>query len=462
MHDVKFGLDLSVAEHSGRTPSILIDGSQCLSKTATGIGSYTRTLAASLRAAGCNVSMLYGQPLKWRQDDPCIAIADQVFGNVPPSMRWVRLLKEAPFLLRAAIRRVGMAQAVAVPLRGVELSAFEPPLPPCDHVWNANGLFERASRWFAMSERLMPLAPPDDVKAVHWTTPVAVKAQGVPNVFTLHDVIPLQFPYFVVDRDGRSAKLHRAIAQQADLIVTVSETSKRHIVELLGVSEDRVSVTYQPVPQLPTIGQADAERLLETVYRVKPGAYGLFVGAIEPKKNLKRLIEAFLLAAPGIPLLVVGPIGWLCDEELALLHTLAEEVRKEDRVVRRLGYLPRRHVVALMQCARFVTFPSVYEGFGLPALEAMALGVPVLTSNNGSLPEVVGDAAVQINPLDVGDMAQGIRKLANDAGLRAELSARGRIQATKFSAEVYRKRLAAAYRKVGVQIPELQLDQLAR
>jgi glycosyltransferase involved in cell wall biosynthesis len=199
---------------------------------------------------------------------------------------------------------------------------------------------------------------------------------------------------------------------------------------------------------LPTLEQIEAERLVETVYGAEPGQYALFLGAIEPKKNLKRLIEAFLIANPGIPLLLAGPKGWLNKEDLELIQT----VSAQQSMVRQLGYLPRRHVTALLKCARFFVFPSIYEGFGLPVLEAMQLGVPVLTSNTSSLPEVAGDAAVLVDPLDLNQMTKGIRALANDSDLRAELSFRGPKQATKFSEEIYQQRLAAAYRKVGITL----------
>src|SRR4029077_19414981 len=146
-----------------------------------------------------------------------------------------------------------------------------------------------------------------------------------------------------------------------------------------------------------------------------------------------------LLAGLDIPLLIAGPLGWLYEEDIALIDVIAGHVngsaiaaeacgtsitgllRDKRSLVRRLGYLPRRHVVALLQCARFFTFPSIYEGFGLPVLEAMKLGVPVLTSNTSSLPEVAGRAAVLVDPLDVTEMAREIDRLANDADLRAEL-----------------------------------------
>lgn len=486
---------------------VLIDGSHFLSRTATGIGSYARTLAAALRTSGCRVAVLYGQRVQERQARH-LRLAAQVFGNEPPRSRRLQLLGEILFLLRAAMGG-GRSRALPVPLDGVDLSAFEPRLPQCDQVLNAHALFERAHRLFIMKERFIELDLPFPFKAAHWTAPFAIKARGLPNIYTIHDLVPLQFPHFTIDFAGQSVELHAEIARRADHIVTVSETSKRHIVELLKVRDDRVSVTYQPVPDLPQIARADAERLVEAVYGAKPGAYALHLGAIEPKKNLRRLMEAFLLAGLDVPLLLAGPLGWLYDEELALIDVIANQWRgmmigrpcdamrgngtcradgpsvrqngmwpndvealRHDGahllaappprfygvwpdtgpLIRRLGYLPRHHVVALVQCARFLVFPSIYEGFGLPVLEAMQLGVPVLTSNAGSLPEVAGDAAVLVDPLDVTGMAREIRRLGNDGDLRAELARRGPPQAARFNREFYRGQLALAYRKVGVEL----------
>jgi glycosyltransferase involved in cell wall biosynthesis len=332
-----------------------------------------------------------------------------------------------------------------VPLGYVDLRAIDPALPPFDQALNASSIFDDAHQLCARRGLLVSLDAPSTLAAAHWTAPLPIKAKRVPNIYSVHDLVPIQFPYFVLDRKGRMARLLCAIAREADLITTVSEASKRQIVEVLQVPEERISVTYQAVAPLPPIDQEDAERLVASVYQAQAGHYALFLGAIEPKKNLKRLIEAHLLAGIDIPLLIAGPKGWLYEEDLALIESV-------NGPVRRLGYLPRRHVVALLQCARFLAFPSICEGFGLPVLEAMQLGVPVLTSNTSSLREVAGDAAVLIDPLDIADMVRGTRQIASDADLRAELSRRGPLQAAKFDQREYRKRLGAAYRTVGVEI----------
>jgi glycosyltransferase involved in cell wall biosynthesis len=429
--------------------SVLIDGSQFLSKAATGIGSYGRTLVRALRKTGTKVTVLYGQGVQLPRNTPPLALAVQVFGSERlPERRLVRFARNIPFLTGAMLGVTRRVQPLEVSTDGVNLDAFEPPLPAADTVLNASRLYERAALQFLVKDRLMQIDPPEDIGFAHWTGPVTVKAKGVPNIYTLHDVIPLQFPYFVIDRGALALRQHTAIARAADHIITVSEASKRHIMDILKIEDDRITVTYQPTPNLPSLEQVEAERLVETVYGAQPDQYALFLGAIEPKKNLKRLIEAFLIANPGIPLLIAGPKGWLNKEDLALIET----VSARQSMVRQLGYLPRRHVTALLKCARFFTFPSIYEGFGLPVLEAMQLGVPVLTSNTSSLPEVAGDAAVLVDPLDLDQMTKGIRALANDSDLRAELSVRGPKQATKFSEDAYQQRLEAAYRKVGISL----------
>jgi glycosyltransferase involved in cell wall biosynthesis len=326
---------------------------------------------------------------------------------------------------------------------------------------------------------MVTVLPPEKFVAHHWTGPVPVKSADGPNIYTIHDLVPIQFPYLVIDRPGSAARLHRDIARTADTIITVSEASKEQIVQLLKVPPDRVTVTYQPAPTPKPLPQEDAEWLVKQLYDVEPYNYALYLGAVEPKKNLRRLIEAFLLSRLNIQLIMAGPLGWLYDEEEDLIALVGRRYGQEvsadilaskigDRLqsgassaeypsnklpVRHLGYLPRRHVTALLQCAKFFVFPSIYEGFGLPALEAMQLRVPVLTSRAGSLSEVVGEAALTVDSLNVEDITRGIRQLDADSDLRAELARRGPVQAARFSEEAYADRLSEAYAKVGVKFP---------
>jgi glycosyltransferase involved in cell wall biosynthesis len=251
-------------------------------------------------------------------------------------------------------------------------------------------------------------------------------------------------------------RLLKKIARQADHIVTVSENSKRDIIELLGVEETRVTNTYQAV-HFPDVYRLRSD---ETIAEQLRGSFGLefreyllFFGALEPKKNVGRLIEAYLSSGVDIPLVLVASEGWNNVTETKLIAELRDRQRLEAqsnhrarRTVHRFDYAPFSMLVTLIRGARAVVFPSLYEGFGLPVLEAMVLGTPVVTSRESSVPEIAGDAALLVDPYRTDEIAEAIRTIAKDAGLRAELARRGQAQAAKFSVDRYRDRVAALYR----------------
>ncbi len=185
--------------------------------------------------------------------------------------------------------------------------------------------------------------------------------------------------------------------------------------------------------------------------------YYLFFGALEPKKNLARLLEAHLASGSKHPLVIVGAPGWGSDRDVALLKQLA--ALDENKRIKWLGYLPRQTLATVIAGARAVVFPSLYEGFGLPVLEAMALGTPAITSNTSSLPEVAGDAALLVDPLDVRSIARAIRSLDDDDGAVANLSQRGLVQADRFSAAAYRERLAGFYTRLTGAAPPRPITQ---
>lgn len=437
---------------------ILVDASSFSRREATGIGTYARSVVNDLQLAGAKVRLLFGRNVANGQTDDGDVIAAQFFGQAPAPPLWERLGSKAKIRIQSTIMAGRVRSAHKVIADGIDLRAIEPPIPAAHDIWNVSHLYDLASATFAARERFVTLEPPAGTTAAHWTHPTPISARGVPNIVTIHDLIPIQFPYFVLDKRARALKLHKSIADRADLIITVSETSKKHIVDTLNVPEEKVMVTYQSLPIRNRIDTEDAERLVSMIYGVRPRGYVLFLGAIEPKKNVKRLIEAHLMAGTGLPLLVAGPTGWLCDDDLALLKMI--ESRTDFSMgtgvagppVRRLGFIPRSHVTALLQCATFLAFPSIYEGFGLPVLEAMQLGTPVLTSSTGSIPEVAGPRAVYVNPFDVSDMARQIRRLASDSDLRAELSLHGPSRAALFDQTAHASRLRTAYSRVGITL----------
>jgi glycosyltransferase involved in cell wall biosynthesis len=159
-----------------------------------------------------------------------------------------------------------------------------------------------------------------------------------------------------------------------------------------------------------------------------------------------------MLSGAEMPLVITGAVGWGNEAEARTLKELQSEEHTlpgGGRRVHHFQYVGLPDLIALIRGARAVIFPSLYEGFGLPVLEAMLLGTPVVTSRTSSLPEIGGDAALYVDPYDVDDMAQVIRRVAADDGLRAELSRRGRVQAKLFSVARYRERVAALYEKLG-------------
>ena len=174
---------------------------------------------------------------------------------------------------------------------------------------------------------------------------------------------------------------------------------------------------------------------------------------VEPKKNVGRLVEAYLASSVDVPLVLVAGEGWQNEQEATLLEEvsdnsplLTESNRSRlKRRVCRFRYMRSSNLVTLIRGARAVVFPSLYEGFGLPVLEAMVLGTPVVTSRESSLPEVAGEAALLVDPYNADDIARAITIIVNDAELRADLSRRGRTQAAKFSVERYRERVQALY-----------------
>jgi glycosyltransferase involved in cell wall biosynthesis len=287
---------------------------------------------------------------------------------------------------------------------------------------------------------------------MHWTYPLPVKLSGAANVHTMHDLVPLKLPYASADRKRYYYKLMRAVARRADRIVTVSESSRRDIIEFFPFAEPKIVNTYQAVRVPDAVLQEsddDVAAAIHSIFNLPFKGYFLFFGAIEPKKNVNRLIEAYLSLATKTPLVIVGRRTWGADEELRLLQRdEVQPLKATFKTIRRIDYLPRALLMRLIRGAKAVTFPSIYEGFGLPVLEAMMLGTPVLTSNVSSLPEVGGDAALYVDPYDPRSIRAGLAQLDSDAQLRATLSAAGRVQAERFSLARYQDRLARLYEEL--------------
>jgi glycosyltransferase involved in cell wall biosynthesis len=236
--------------------------------------------------------------------------------------------------------------------------------------------------------------------------------------------------------------------QRADAIIAVSEHTRRDVTRLMGIPADRMTVIHGGVDQAfrPIEARAELERV-RAEYDL-PLRFVLFFGTLEPRKNLVTLLEAYaalLQEDPALaPLVVAGRKGWRYQESLRRIRdrgltervVLTDWVRDED-------------VPALLNLAQVLVFPSRYEGFGLPPLEAMACGTPVISSNAASLPEVVGDAGVLVEPLDAAALAAALRRVLQDEALRRELRAKGLRQASRFTWERAARETLAVYEGLG-------------
>jgi len=434
--------------------TILFEAHNLTLAKGTGIATYARHLSQAARRVGYATSALIGLNAN-------IDLRDPVLGEIQlydvPSKQWDVLkrpqlvtdfLAGAPFGIRPF--RLPAGGQVIPPVPG-QFSAF-------DETLAAPYLFERARWHFKRWGRFASLKLAETPALFHATHPTALKVVGCPNIVTIHDIVPLRLPYATLDDKKLLLNMLRALCREADHIVTVSEFSRRDIISYFGISEDRITNTYQSVSAPAAFAERTDDEVdadLRNAFDLGLRDYFLFFGAIEPKKNIGRLVDAYAASGVKSPLVIAGALGWqyetdverIEDERFTRFQIEGGSISKQKRV-RRLPYVPYAQLISLIKGARAVVFPSIYEGFGLPVLEAMSLGTPVICSNVSSLPEVAGDAALLVDPMDTQALSRAIRAVDADADLRAELSKRGREQAKLFSPEKYAERMEALYKRI--------------
>jgi glycosyltransferase involved in cell wall biosynthesis len=283
--------------------------------------------------------------------------------------------------------------------------------------------------------------------APHYVLPPLVACR---SVVTIHDCIHLMFPQYLPNRLalGYARASIFAAARRATRVLTVSESSKRDILRFVDIKPEKIDVIYNAYDQRFTVEprEEDVDRVRER-YQLHD-EFVLYAGNVKPHKNLERLIEAFhLVRRRGLDHLRLVLIG----DEISRYAALRRAVHRHQLhpYVRFLGYLPEETLGVMYRLAGVFVFPSLYEGFGLPPLEAMASGTPVVTSNVSSLPEVAGDAAVLVDPYDPNAIANGIYQVLTDDQLRRGLRARGAARARQFSWEQSARRVREIYGEVG-------------
>lgn len=266
------------------------------------------------------------------------------------------------------------------------------------------------------------------------------------SVITIHDLSFLHYAQFLTDESRRyyNRQIHWA-AKHADRILADSRATQSDIVSLLGVSDSKITVAHLAAhTRFKSMPSSDSARGASR-YGLFPG-YLLFVGTLEPRKNVPGLLEAYRIlldkGVVSVPLVIVGGKGWLYSQAYEHL----DELNLRNHVVF-IHDVPDRDLPALYNAATLLVVPSFYEGFGLPALEAMACGTPVVVADRASLPEIVGEAGVLVNPEDPKDVAEGMIRLLTDKKLYQRLQTAGPMQAATFSWRETAETTLAVYRE---------------
>lgn len=435
--------------------SVCIDGFNLALAQGSGIATYGRNLLQNAHDIGLGTQVLYGPKTPKKKssvlDEASLVDAERV--PTKPSRK-----EKAVRMRRTFLSRFGRTAHPILPTGEVIWPMRSGGRPVADYFWASQDLYFHAQRCFqtynaetGVTFRPTTEAPRPDV--MHWTCPLPLHAKGVPNIYTFHDLIPLRLPHATLDDKSVFMNLCREAVRRADHIAVVSETTRQDVIRILGVAEDRVTNTYQAVsvpPHLTARPDAEIETELAGVFNLPWKGYFLHFGAVEPKKNLGRVVEAYLASGTSTPLVLIGGRAWLDEPETALLRQIKQDGGPNAERIRQYDYMPFSMLISLIRGAKATLFPSLYEGFGLPVLESMALSTAVLTSTGGSLPEVAGEAAILVDPYDVQAMTRGIKALDQDEALRAHFEKAGKGQAAKFSPAAYQERLKTLYQKVGV------------
>jgi glycosyltransferase involved in cell wall biosynthesis len=436
---------------------ILVDGYNLQMTQGTGIKTYGISLVQALKSLGSDVSVLFGRNLPFTNDE---MLDEILFFDVGEgrhkyldSSALKRFLGFGSDAFRAAVSISQSAQAiqkggvvVRSPMSGSVMGSVFNILDLAEF-YNLSGCYQTANALFKVLGLSTKVGVPQKVDIFHATYTIPIQVKGAKKVTTIHDLIPLKLPFTTLDNKRFFYKIVQQSLKDSAAIATVSESSKKDILQLFNIDPVKVHVTYQPIALKPL--ETDEEKLARYLkrFRIKPKNYILFVGAIEPKKNVGRLIDAYARLDTDTQLVIVGKRGWLWENEIGRIDSIFGQ-KVAAKKVQLLDYVTSEDLRHLYTGATALCFPSLYEGFGLPPLEAMSFGCPVITSNVSSLPEICGDAALYVNPYDVSAIEEQLERLIGDEALQAELVAKGYERAKFFSPENYHQRLASLYSSI--------------
>jgi glycosyltransferase involved in cell wall biosynthesis len=294
---------------------------------------------------------------------------------------------------------------------------------------------------------MAPLAGEGGPLDLYHATDYRIVRMDCPVVATLHDALPISHPEWCSPRlRGVKNWLQAKAARKADHVIAVSHFAVKELVECFGVDPRRISVVHNGVgAEWFDAPATDARDATLARHGLKPG-YFLFVGTLQPRKNVERLLEAYLALPPVLraarQLVIVGSAGWRSAELASRIDAARQRGENVVWLSALAGHDELRHVYA--GSGAFI-FPSLYEGFGIPVVEAFASGVPVVASNATSLPEVCQGAALEVDPLSVPELSAAMLSIVRDDALRARCIAAGRVRALQLSWAETARRTVAVY-----------------
>lgn len=305
----------------------------------------------------------------------------------------------------------------------------------------------QASRWLWMQATLPKIIWRSQPQLCHFTNALAPLWQPRPFILTIYDAsLFLYGAYHPRSRRLTMKTMLPLAAKRASAIITISESSRRDLLQVFPFVANKTHVVYGAAPeQFRPVTDPAGLQAIRHKYQL-PDQFLLYVGTIEPRKNLSRLVQALgILHQQGYtcPLLLAGPVGWMMEDFEQEIATLGLK-----QAIHYLGYVPIEDLPGLYSLATVFAFPSLYEGFGLPPLEAMACGAAVLTSNRSSLAEICDEAALLVNPESPEAIAHGLQLLLDNVELRHEFGRRGIVRAQSFSWQRAAHETATVYRQL--------------
>jgi len=286
----------------------------------------------------------------------------------------------------------------------------------------------------------------DIVHSLHYSFPLLTF--GAKKIVTIHDMSFFMFPKYheIIKRYYFRFFIH-LVARMADRVISVSKSTLKDFIFLTGARRDKVSVVHLGVDWNISSFPNERAELVKRKYGIN-GKYLLFVGMIEPRKNVTNLILAYdklLKVNKDYHLVIVGKMGWGYRQLLNLI----DDLRLHEKVIF-TGFVEEEDKPFIIRDAKIFIYPSIYEGFGLPVLEALSLGIPTITSDVSSLTEIAGGAALLIDPANVDKLYSGIKRLLDDETIYQELKKKALLQARKFSWMRTAQETIELYRSVGI------------